>query len=178
MHFFKLLVFVLVTALSIGCASHSKLYYDNQVRNLSQQKLGAKIDLNASLGESKDTLRERTIFKYRNLPVYGDSVNGFEGIIYNASNYPVEIVLTGRNGIEHKPIGLDRGDYVYIRLMPDVYNYTAKVVFEHNIYSYSSSYYGSNSNYFKSGVIHVGAPLAICTIKGLEIERHFYLKVY
>jgi hypothetical protein len=157
LRFFGVLI---VLAMLFGCASHTKLYYERQTRNLSQQKLGADIDLNAGLGEGKDTLRERTIEKYRQAPVYGDSLNGFEGIIHNTRGGRGTFHLQGRRGIEALSISLDGGDTVYVRLLPDIYDY--RIV--------------DNDGELKGwGEFHVGARISVYSYYGEPIRRHWFL---
>lgn len=170
MRYAKSLVVAMLLFLSIGCAAHSKWHYERQTENLAEQKLGAKISLDAGLGEYKDTLRERTMEKFKKLPMFGDSVNGFEGILHNDGAHRVVIVLRGRSGIEIQPVSLDHGDTAYVRLMPDTYDYEIRPV----------DMYGQWRNHSLTGwgIVHVGARVAIYTIRGQVIHRHFFITSY
>jgi len=167
MYFFKSVILAVVLFLFFGCAAHSKGYYGDETRNMGLQKIGVNISLKAGLGEYKDSLRERTMAKYQQLPVYGDSVNGFEGVLYNESSVRANFVLRGRYGIEVQKFSLDAGDKIYIRLLPDTYNY--------EIYSVDRcGYYGGtrfttdNNRPTGFGVIHVGVKLYPITIRGVN----------
>jgi len=169
MFFLKLFLVALLVLMSIDCAAHSKCYYNDETRNMALQKMGANISLNAGLGEYKDTLRERTMVKYQKLPVYGDSVNGFEGVLYNEGSVRANIIIRGRDGIERPAISLDAGDKIYVRLMPDTYDY--------KIYSKCLGYgrYGETERLTGCGILHVGVKINPITIKGEEILRHFWI---
>jgi hypothetical protein len=176
MSFFKILAVFSVLFIFVGCAAHSKCYYGDETRNMGMRKLGADISLNAGLGEYKDSLRERTIVKYEQLPVYGDAVNGYEGILYNDGAYRATFVIKGRYGIEVQKVSLDAGDYIYLKLLPDTYDY--------EIYSqdnrcgyYGGRYENANDNVRLTGfgVLHVGVKINPVTIRGVELDRHFYI---
>jgi hypothetical protein len=160
MNYLKALVILAIAWMFVGCAAHSKYYYERQTRNLAEQKLGAKIDLNAGLGEYKDTLRERTIEKYRQAPMYGDPINGFDGIVHNTKGRRGTFHITGRYGIDAAPISLACGDTVHQLLMPDVYNY--EIIDE----------YGNLRGW---GSFKVGPRIATYVYNGKPVRAHWFL---
>jgi len=151
---------MLAVSLCVGCAAHSKYYYERQTRNLAEQKLGAKINLNAGLGEYKDTLRERTVEKYRQASLYGDSVNGYEGIVHNTKWHRGTFLIKGQHGFDSAPISLACGDTVHQLLLPDMYDY--QIMDE----------YGTIRGW---GSFKVGPRIATYAYNGKPVRVHWFL---